>query len=53
MKKNSTRWDHTKVCSHCGRNLHTKIEYEQGRCGRCQEEDDEEMYGGRRGVNSK
>lgn len=44
MKRQSTVWDLINVCDHCGRNLHTKIEYEQGRCGRCQEEYDEEMY---------
>jgi hypothetical protein len=44
MKKQSTTWDHTKVCSHCGCNLHTNKEYEQGRCETCQEQYEEEMY---------
>lgn len=44
MKKMSTVWDHTQVCSHCGSNLHTKKEYGQERCERCQEEYEEEMF---------
>ena len=35
---------YTKVCTHCGCNLHTKKEYEQERCKRCHEEYEEEMY---------
>lgn len=44
MKKTSTVWDHTKVCEHCGCNLHTKKEYEQGQCEHCQGQYEEEMY---------
>lgn len=29
MKRTSTVWEHTKVCEHCGCNLHTKKEYEE------------------------
>jgi predicted RNA-binding Zn-ribbon protein involved in translation (DUF1610 family) len=43
MKKTSTEWDHTKVCSHCGCNLHTREEYAHGRCERCQEAYEDEM----------
>lgn len=33
-----------KVCLRCGRNLHTKKEYKQGQCERCQGQYEEEMY---------
>ena len=32
------------VCSHCGCTLHTKKEYKDEQCERCQEEYEEEMY---------
>lgn len=44
MNRLSTTWALTKVCEHCGRNLHTKKEWEQERCETCQELYEEEMY---------
>ena len=44
MKRQSTTWALSKECEHCGRDLRTKKEWDQGQCNRCQEEYEEEMY---------
>lgn len=44
MKRKTITPDYTKLCSHCGKNLHTKQEYKDRQCYRCQEEYEEEMY---------
>jgi predicted RNA-binding Zn-ribbon protein involved in translation (DUF1610 family) len=44
MRRKNLAPEYTNVCSHCGKNLHTKQEYADGRCDSCQEAYDEEMY---------
>lgn len=44
MKKFNTISNPVKVCTHCGCNLHTKKEYEEELCERCQEGYEEEMF---------
>ena len=44
MKRKDMSQEYTKVCYHCGKNLHTKQEYAGGRYNSCQEAYAEEMY---------